>query len=93
MRRRQAFIRWAQDQWKSKPGRVHSLVKEQRPVDSDPLIGKDLVSDPSRRMTHKRKAWADLWSDPIDSKQDILVAMKELLAISRDDPLPPIQLE
>ncbi|CAK0859205.1 unnamed protein product, partial [Prorocentrum cordatum] len=93
MASRSAFMNWVQEIWSAKPGAVHRHVK---PAEAPVWESKDswgtVTSDNQAMLQGLAKEWQAMWTDPVDSPEDVLAMMQKCFDAAREDPLPAITL-
>ncbi|CAK0883645.1 unnamed protein product, partial [Prorocentrum cordatum] len=77
---RQEFVKRAKQIWAKAPGALHRHVKEK-------------VADPDTVMSHKSEFWAGIWTDPVDTRQQLQELLHQLAKEATEEELPDLTVE
>eukprot|EP00959_Pyramimonas_sp_CCMP1952_P132586 2772473-Pyramimonas_sp.AAC.1 len=85
----QKFWPWVRSTWMNQPGRSHKHVKD-KPVDTTEIQG---IADPTVIMHARQQHWQKIWTDQVDTMDDIIHGLAECHQQALEEDLPSITLQ
>ncbi|CAK0871245.1 unnamed protein product, partial [Prorocentrum cordatum] len=91
---RKSFATWAKKAWQTKAGILHRHVKPKEAPTYEIAIRPDsATAGPTITMRSKASKWETIWTDPVDTRTDIIEQLEHTRRRTRQEDLDPIDME
>ncbi|CAK0837550.1 unnamed protein product [Prorocentrum cordatum] len=77
-----SFMKWIRETWAKKPGILHRHVKGPQ-ADTTEVEG---MADPALIMNSRHKYWQKVWTDKVDTMEDIVYEIGQTLRVAKKQP-------
>eukprot|EP00959_Pyramimonas_sp_CCMP1952_P183123 3828885-Pyramimonas_sp.AAC.1 len=91
---RKSFATWANEAWQTKAGMLRRRVKPKEAPSYEMAIRPDFATaDPTIIMRSKASKWDAIWTDPVDTRADIIEQLDHAPRRARQEDLVPIDMD